>query len=326
MGAGAVRHRPRRADPGQHQPRLPQPRTRVRAERGGMQGAGPGPRVQDLGLPRHAARTRAGARCQRAGRTARGETARAAARDRARRRTRARLPAFRRHRPRRRRCARPCRCRAGADRPARSDQHPVHLRHHRLAQGRDAQPSQHPQQRLVRRRVHALRRTRPAVHPGAVLPLLRHGARQPGLRDARRLHGGAGRRLRPAAHAADRAGRTLHRAARRADHVHRHPRASALRRIRPLDPAHRHHGRRALPHRSDEAGHRADAHGRSHHRLRHDRDQPGQLPDHAGRSRRTPRGFGRPHPSAPRSAHRRPAKAAPCHAAKPANCSRAAIR
>ena len=34
----------------------------------------------------------------------------------------------------------------------------------------------------------------------------------------------------------------------------------ALRRIRPLDPAHRHHGRRALPDRSDEAGHRADAH------------------------------------------------------------------
>ena len=33
----------------------------------------------------------------------------------------------------------------------RSRQHPVHQRHHRLAQGRDADPPQHPQQRLFRR-------------------------------------------------------------------------------------------------------------------------------------------------------------------------------
>ena len=31
------------------------------------------------------------------------------------------------------------------------DQHPVHQRHHRLAEGRDADASQHPQQRLLRR-------------------------------------------------------------------------------------------------------------------------------------------------------------------------------
>ena len=34
----------------------------------------------------------------------------------------------------------------------RPDQHPVHERHHRLPQGRDAHPPQHPQQRVLRRR------------------------------------------------------------------------------------------------------------------------------------------------------------------------------
>ena len=34
----------------------------------------------------------------------------------------------------------------------RPDQHPVHLRHHRRAEGGDAHPSQHPQQRLLHRR------------------------------------------------------------------------------------------------------------------------------------------------------------------------------
>ena len=56
--------------------------------------------------------------------------------------------------------------------------------------------------------------------------------------------------------------------------------------------AHRHHGRLALPDRGDEAGGRRDAHARDHHRLRHDRDQPGQLPDRgrrsAGAARRAP--------------------------------------
>ena len=39
-------------------------------------------------------------------------------------------------------------------------QHPVHQRHHRHAQGRDAEPPQHPQQRLFRRPGHAARRRR----------------------------------------------------------------------------------------------------------------------------------------------------------------------
>ena len=61
----------------------------------------------------------------------------------------------------------------------RPDQHPVHLRHHRLPQGRDPQPPQHPQQRLLRRRGVPLHRGRPGLHPGALLPLLRHGHGQP---------------------------------------------------------------------------------------------------------------------------------------------------
>ena len=52
-----------------------------------------------------------------------------------------------------------------------------------------------------------------------------------------------------------------------------------LREIRRLQPAHRHHGRLALPDRGDAPRDAADAPARHHHRLRHDRDQPGQFPD-----------------------------------------------
>jgi fatty-acyl-CoA synthase len=52
-------------------------------------------------------------------------------------------------------------------------------------------------------------------------------------------------------------------------------------RVRPVQPAHRHHGRLALPDRGDEARAGGHAHDRGHHRLRHDRDQPRQLPERA---------------------------------------------
>ena len=74
--------------------------------------------------------------------------------------------------------------RAGLRRP---DQHPVHLRHDRVPQGRHPLPSQHPQQRLLHRRGLPLHRGRPGLHPGAVLPLLRHGDGQPRLHHARGL-------------------------------------------------------------------------------------------------------------------------------------------
>ena len=79
------------------------------------------------------------------------------------------------------RAARPswpaARGRTGLRRP---DQHPVHQRDHRLPQGRHAVPPQHPEQRVLRRRGLPVHPGRPGLHPGAVLPLLRHGAGQPG--------------------------------------------------------------------------------------------------------------------------------------------------
>ena len=78
----------------------------------------------------------------------------------------------------------------------------------------------------------------------------------------------------PLASLRGRRGRALHRALRRADHVHRRAWPSRVQAFRPVVAAHRHHGRLALPDRSDEALRRRNEHERSHHRLRHDRDQP----------------------------------------------------
>ncbi len=76
----------------------------------------------------------------------------------------------------------------------------------------------------------------------------------------------------------------LHRPLRRAHDVHRRARASGLRSVRPLVIAHRGHGRLALSNRGDGPGGDADAHVRGDHRLWHDRDEPGQLPERRGRS------------------------------------------
>ena len=111
----------------------------------------------------------------------------------------------------------------------RCDQHPVHLRHHRPAEGRDADAPQHPQQRLLPRRGDALHRADRVCIPvplyhcfGMVignLACITHGA-------AMVL---SGRGLRSARHAADGGRGALHRALRRADHVHRRARASRVR-------------------------------------------------------------------------------------------------
>ncbi len=110
----------------------------------------------------------------------------------------------------------------------RSRQHSVHQRHHRLAEGRDADPSQYPQQRLFRRPRHAADRAGPHLHPGAALSLLRHGDGQPRFGHAWRDHGLSRRRLRSAGDAEnDRAGE-MHDGLRRADHVHRRARSSGI--------------------------------------------------------------------------------------------------
>ena len=78
----------------------------------------------------------------------------------------------------------------------RPHQHPVHLGHHRVPQGRHPVAPQHPQQRLVHRRGLRLHRGRPGLYPGAAVPLLRHGPGQSGLHHPRGRDGLPGRGLR----------------------------------------------------------------------------------------------------------------------------------
>jgi hypothetical protein len=158
------------------------------------------------------------------------------------------------------------------------DQHPVHQRHHRLPQGRDADPPQHPEQRLFigecmkltpdDRCASPCRCTTASAWCWAIWPASPTAAPWSPQRC-----------VRPAGGVAGGAGRALHRPARRADHVHRRAGPPALCRVRPAHPAHRHHGRLALPGGGDEAGAGRHAHGRGDHCLRHDRDQPGELPE-----------------------------------------------
>ncbi len=164
-------------------------------------------------------------------------------------------------------------------------QHSIHQRHHGHAEGRGAHAFQHRQQRLLRRRRHAAHGRRPRLHPGAAVSLLRHGARGAGGHDAWRGQRVPRRRLRAAGGAPDRCQRAVHRAARRAHDVHRGAGASALRRIRPVIAAHRHHGRIAVSDRGDAPGGRRDAHAGGDDLLRHDGDQSSQLPDSARRLR-----------------------------------------
>ena len=122
-----------------------------------------------------------------------------------------------------------------AHRLPRRDQHPVHQRHHGQPEGRDADASQRRQQRALRRAGDALHRARRAVHSGAAVPLLRHGAVGAGLRGSRRDDGLPGRGPSiPRATLAAVARGTLHRAARRADDVHRRTRPPRLRAVRPV--------------------------------------------------------------------------------------------
>ena len=78
-----------------------------------------------------------------------------------------------------------------------------------------------------------------------------------------------------------------------------------LRALRPLQPAHRDDGRRALPGRGHEAGAHADAHARGDDHLRDDRDLAGLDADGARRAAREARRDGRPRPPARRDQDRR---------------------
>ena len=138
VGAAAVRHRQDRRDPGQRQPGLPHPRAGLRAPAVGRAAAGQRGRVQDERLPGD-------------GRGGPRRPARAGAGD---------LPRHGRVGGAGGRRAPRWTPSALAERMAdavarRPDQHPVHLGHHRLPQGRDAVAPQHPEQRLLHRRAAA---------------------------------------------------------------------------------------------------------------------------------------------------------------------------
>ena len=70
--------------------------------------------------------------------------------------------------------------------------------------------------------LHQLRPRRPAVHPGAVLPLLRHGVGQPRLHQPRCHDGHSGAGFRPRSDPRCPRKGKVHSGLRRADDVHRH--------------------------------------------------------------------------------------------------------
>ena len=288
VDARAARHGEGRRDPGQRQPVLPHPRARLRREPERHADAGQRDVVQDQRLPRDDRGDGRPARHPRAGRPPR-------------RRAQLGRPAGRRVGRLR---GRPPRT-VGIAGPARPDQHPVHLGHHGVPQGRDPQPPQHPQQRLPRRRGLPLHRGGPGLHPGALLPLLRDGDGQPRVHQPRRHDGDPGPRLRPGPHPACRVRRAVHLALRRADDVHRGVGAARPDVVRPGQRAHRDHGGLAVPRGDDEEAHRRRDR-RDDHRLRHDRDVAGVDADPHRRLARAQGRDRRPGRPAPRGEDRRP--------------------
>ena len=185
------------ADPGQHQPGVPARRARVRAEQGRLPRARHGGALQDRRTTSGCCRARARARRKRAAKVhARGcpscvvsawattatpgmlnfaDDGRAGAR-------RARRPSSTR----------------SARRSTADD--PINIQFTSgttgAPEGRDADAPQHRQQRALHRARRCASPRRRAVHPGAALPLLRHGAGVLALRGHGRDDGVPGRRLR----------------------------------------------------------------------------------------------------------------------------------
>lgn len=190
MGDYPVRYRQGRAHPGQYQSILPAVGGRIRPQQGGLPGGGHGDVVQDQRLYRHGQHAGAGVAHLRAGPPARGEAAASGGGHPDRRAASARrVGVQRRPRPWLRAGARATRRAVARAAIRRSDQHPIHLGDDRRAEGRHADPSQHPEQRFLHRRGNALHRAGPAVHPRPDVSLLRHGARRARLHHPRRGNG-----------------------------------------------------------------------------------------------------------------------------------------
>ena len=306
----AVRDREDRRHPGQHQSGLPHARTGLCAEAVGCPHSGLRDGVQDVGL-RRAWSTRSGRthrNCRRCSSSApttgrASSTARSAV------------------------AVDELRARHGHARQQPADQHPIHLGHNRFPEGRHAVAPQHPQQRVLHHRADQLRPRRPAVHPGAVLPLLRHGDGQSRLHQPRRHDGHSRAGIRPGTHAGCHRKGKVYSGLRRADDVHRDARRSRPRQPRPVVAAYRHHGRIGLSRRGDEALRQRDEHDRGRHRLRHDRDVTGVMPDaHRRRSRAAHRDRSAASIPTSRSRSSTPTPARSSNVVSPGSSARAATR
>ncbi len=208
VGRAPVRHCSRRRDPRHDQPGLPHRRAALRRAAVGVQVGRGGARVQGRRLRRHARRDPA-----RRPRPRTGDPVRL---------TRVASPGHRRDPP----WPLGGRRTGGHTASRRSDQHPVHEWHHRIPEGRHALAPQHLEQRVLRGRALWLHRRRPRVHSGALLPLLRHGAGQPGVHHPRRGDGDSRRGVRPGRLPARGGRRALHEPLRGAHDVHRRARGA----------------------------------------------------------------------------------------------------
>ena len=196
MDADAIRRRQGGAHSRHHQSRLPFERTRIRAGKSRLRGDRHRDRLQDLQLHGDAEHAAAGACGIAAGRIAGAAVAATARGDPDRRPQMSGHHRLRGRGKNGRRAAPRAACRARQDAAVRRcGQYSIHQRHHGLAEGRDADASQHPQQRLFRRPRDAADGKGPHLHSRAALSLLWHGDGQSRLRHARRDHGLSRRRF-----------------------------------------------------------------------------------------------------------------------------------
>ena len=284
MAADAVRDRAHRRDPRQHQSGLSAGRTRIRVEQGRLQGADRGGAVQDLEVSGDAAGARAGT----CGSPSPAHSTQRGSRDLQHviRMGDAQTPGMlnfgdvmARGREHSDTAQRSTRSKRTLD-CSRSDQHPVHQRHDRQPEGRDAHASQRRQQRALHRAGDAPRpsRTRCASRCRCITASAWCWRCSRACRRARRWFSRAKSSIPP-------------RRSRAVDEE----RCTALHGVPTMFIAELDHPHFAkydseplrtgimagspCPIETMKRVVVADAHARNHDRLRHDRDQPGVVPE-----------------------------------------------